>query len=96
MWKWLQIFTRNPIAVIRGEYTEGEVVELLGEIEDIKTGRTQKPEPDEYTVTRMVPGISRGPVGQFPPSKIVEVRDKRGGLWQFRTDSVKLKEEQHG
>lgn len=92
MWNWLKIFIRNPIAVIRGEYTEGEVVVLLGDIEDIETGRTQKATPDEYTVTRMVPGISRGPVGQFPPSKIVEVRDRRGGTWQFRTDSVKLKD----
>lgn len=36
-------------------------------------------------------GINRGPVGQFPPSRVYVVHDKKGSEWQFRRDALVLK-----
>lgn len=46
---------------------------------------------DEYVIIKKTDELSRGPMRQFSPSPVYEVKDKRGGIWYFREDAIKLK-----
>lgn len=60
-----------------GKFKEGDEVVL---IED--SGR------EIWVVQGITDKISKGPLGQFPPSPVYNVKDGKGKLWQFREDSL--------